>query len=381
MMQKFFPLLIICCLLSLGLSHCKDPYDPSLKSSDTNALIVEGFIDGVAPISFKLSRSRMLSVGDTATKKYELNATVKIEDDHQDEFPLVDSGNGLYKSVGILNLNSSYQYRVHIFTLDGREYLSDFVPFKQSPLIDSIGWKLKDNGVQSFVNTHDQSNETIYYRWEFSETWEIHSQYYSTLQYIVADNTVVPRTDQVYDCWQTDNSTSVYLASSASLANDVINEMPLAYLPPHDEKLQVLYSIWVKQYPLDVNGYNYWVAIRNNTERIGSIFDPQPNETTGNIHCVTDPLENVVGYINAGNSTQRRAFIYNSSLPNDWNLPEDCPSKLVPPNPDSLKFYFGGIYAPIDVNIGPSGTEYSASYKSCVDCTLKGTNIKPSFWP
>ena len=348
MAQKYFSILMTCCLSVSDALNCKVPYDPSLKPTDTNALIVEGYIDGAAPVSFKLSRSRILSVGDTAAKHYELNARVTIEDDHQDQFPLVDSGSGVYNSGSILNLNPSYQYRIHIFTSDGREYSSDLVPFKQSPAIDSIGWKIKDDGVQTFVNTHDPNNATIYYRWEYSETWEIHSSYYATLQYLPASNTVVSRTDQVYDCWQTDNSTNVYLGSSASLASDVINEMPLAYIPPHDDKLRVLYSILVKQYPLDVNGYNYWVAIRNNTERVGSIFDPQPNETTGNIHCVTDPSENVVGYINAGTSTQKRAYIYNRSLPNDWNLIQDCPFKIVPPNPDSLKFIFGGIYDPID---------------------------------
>jgi Domain of unknown function (DUF4249) len=381
MAQKYSPTLMLCCLFAVTLSHCKVPYDPTLKATDTNALIVEGYIDGAAPISFKLSRSRILSVGDTAAKHYQLNARVTVEDDHQDVFPLVDSGGGVYKSAGILNLNPSYRYRIHIFTADGREYASDMVPFKQSPVIDSIDWKLKDDGVQTFVNTHDGSNATVYYRWEYSETWEIHSSYYSELEYIAASNTVAPRTEQVYDCWQSDYSTSVYLGSSASLGSDVINEMPLAYIPPHDDKLQVLYSILVKQYALDVNGYNYWVAIRNNTERVGSIFDPQPNETTGNIHCVTNPSESVVGYVNAGNSTQKRAFISNSSLPNDWNLLQDCPHKIVPNNPDSLRVYFGGIYDPIAAYMVISGIVYSASYKSCVNCTFKGTNIKPPFWP
>jgi Domain of unknown function (DUF4249) len=380
MSSKYVIRLLLFYLPAMVLSNCKVPYDPPLKSTDTNTLIVEGYIDGAAPFTFRLSRSRILSAGDTASRIYEVNAHVSIEDDHQNTYPLTETGNGSYSSLTVLNLDASYQYRIHIFTSDSKEYLSDLVPFKQSPTIDSLGWKIKDDGVQTFVNTHDANNATIYYRWQYSETWEFHTEYYSTQQYLPDRNIVIPRTVPVNACWRTDSSTNIYLGSSANLAGDVIYEMPLAYIEPHDEKLSVLYSIWVKQYALDLNGYNYWVAVRNNTERVGSIFDPQPNETTGNIHCITTPSEKVVGYVNAGSSFEKRLFISNRSLPTGWNLPQDCPQILVPPNPDSLKYYFNGGYEPIDfMMVMPTG--YSASYKRCVDCTIRGTNIKPSFWP
>jgi Domain of unknown function (DUF4249) len=381
MARKYFNLLLPCCLSALVLSNCKVPYDPPLKATDTDALIVEGYIDGAAPVTFRLSRSRILSPGDTSSRRYELGAQVSIEDDHQNTYPLTETGNGFYGDTTVLNLDASHQYRIHIFTSGGREYLSDLVSFKQSPAIDTIAWKLKDDGVQTFLNTHDPKNSTIYYRWEYSETWEIHAEYISILRYVPDSNTVVPRSDRVFACWRSDNSTNIYLGSSAKLASDVINEMPLAYIAPHDKKLSVLYSIWVKQYALDLNGYNYWLAIRNNTERVGSIFDPQPNETTGNVHCVTDPAEKVVGYIGAGNSYEKRTFINNRSLPTTWNPTPDCPLRVVPNNPDSIKYYFGGQYDPIVSIQLAFGLSYSASYKDCVDCTLSGTNIKPSFWP
>ncbi|HEY5462475.1 MAG TPA: DUF4249 domain-containing protein [Hanamia sp.] len=374
-MTKIF-LYYLCIVL---LDNCKVPYDPTLKSSDTNSLVVEGYIDGAMPTTIKLTRSRMLTVGDTATRKYELGAKVIVEDDHQDSYPLSETGNGMYSSINTLNLNQTYQYRLHIFTSNNEEYVSDLVSFKPSPPIDTIGWNLKDNGVQIFVNTHDPSNATRYYRWEYSETWEFHSWYYSNYEYDPVKDTVLPRTDQVHICWQSANSTSILLASSAKLTNDVISEMPLVYITQHDQRLSVLYSIWVKQYTLDQNGYNYYLAMQSNTEEIGSIFDPQPNETVGNIHCVTNPSELVVGYINAGNTVEKRVYIRNSLMPPDWNLFPYCPLKaLVPSNPDSLiKYFANGGLDPIDMVQGG----YSAASVECVDCTLNGTNIKPSFWP
>lgn len=347
-----------------------------------NTLIVEGYIDGATPTSFKLSRSRILTWGDTATRHYEVNARVLVEDDHQGVFPLAESGNGVYTSNDILALHPSYQYRLHIYTSDGKEYLSEMVPFKQSPAIDTIGWKLQDGGVQVYVNTHDASNATRYYRWEYNETWEFHTRYLSNIRYISGTYTIVPRTEPVQICWQTDNSTGVLIGSSAKLTNDVISEMPLVYFPEHDNKLSVLYSIRVKQTVLDVNGYNYYVALRNNTERVGSIFDPQPNQNNGNIHCVTDTAERVIGYINAGNSVATRIYISNSALPPNWNIYDDCPIIDVPNIPDSLEYYFGGGWDPINKRLSPANVlYYTGSYAECVDCTLHGTNVKPLFWP
>jgi hypothetical protein len=384
MNQKYFYRIILYSLTISLLPNCKVPYNPKLKSTETNALIVEGFIDGAAPVSFKLSRSRMLTAGDTATPVNELGAKVSVEDDHQNVFPLIEAGNGIYNNTTTLNLNVAYQYRLHIIASNGEEYQSDLVPFKSSPPIDTIGWEFKNGGVQTLLNTHDPNNSTLYYRWSFSETWQFRSPFESYYIYNAGNNTVIPRTEQVFNCWQTDSSTNIYLASTTNLSSDVINQMPLAVIGQHDPKLSVLYSILVTQYALDVTGYNYWLAMENNTQNVGSIFDPQPNETPGNIHCITNPSELVVGYISAGNSSSKRIFIDNSSMPIDWNLQSDCISFIIPDKPDSLKYYFGaGIYDPIlQMTLTGSGaTVYSTALSPCVDCTLKGTNIKPSFWP
>ncbi len=385
MTQKYLSLkTLLGCLCAVMLITCKTPYDPTLKSSDTNALVVEGNIDGSVPVIIKLSRSRMLTNGDTASRKYETGAKVRVEDDHQNTYTLYEGGNGIYSSITQLPLNPAYHYRLHIFTSNGQEYASDFVPFKSSPPIDSLGWNLKDGGVQVYVNTHDPDNATTYYRWEYSQTWEFHTFYYSVYQYDPTDISVVPRTIPVQVCWQTDSSTSIFLGSSAKLSGDVIYQMPLPYIPDHDQKLSVLYSILVKQYALDADGYNYWLAMKNNTENVGSIFDPQPNESVGNIHCISNPAELVVGYVSAGNSVEKRIFISNSSLPSDWNQYSNCIEKTVPNIKDSLRIYFGEEgYVPIADGYPPTvpPTSYTASSAECVDCTLHGTLVKPTFWP
>lgn len=367
-------------------ASCKDPFDPVLKRTDTNSLVVEGYIEGSAPTTFFISRSRALTIRDTAARKYEEHANVMIEDDHQNKYPLSELGAGYYSTIDTLNLSPNNQYRLHIYTNDNREYLSDFVPMKIAPPIEAINWELKDNGVQILLNTGDPANATRYYRWEYKETWEFHATYHTSWKAVITANpytiSIVPQTEDVFTCWRSNFSTSMLLGTSAKLSSDVISRFPMAYVPPHDIKMSVLYSIWVKQYALDLPNYNYFTAIRDNTERIGSVFDPQPNQTPGNVHCVTDPEEEVIGFVGAGVTSEKRIFIPNSALPSNWNIPPDCPIELVPDVLDSLEFYFDGGWSPITKLMSSSGeVRYSASYTECVDCTKSGTNVKPSFWP
>jgi len=380
MNQKHFLLISSCCFALLAFDGCKVPYDPPIKSSNAHYLVVEGYLNGNGQTNIKLSRTRNITQGDTAAYIIETGAHLRIEDEQNNILPLNESGNGIY--TGNYFLYSGNKYRLHISTSNGKEYVSAFVPFKQSPPIDTINWNFKNGGVQIYANTHDPQNHTTFYRWDYTETWEFHSAYFSGLIFNSQSQTVVPRTNQVYICWRTENSTAIYLGSSAKLKEDVISQAPLNLIAFGDPRISVLYSILVTQHALDSAGYNYWNAMKSNTENVGSIFDPQPNQTRGNIRCTTDSSEIVVGYIGAGTTQQKRIFINNNQMPANWNSPSGCTIDSIPK--DSIVYYLGGTggFLPIDTILDPyTRFAYTASYNNCVDCTYYGTNIKPSFWP
>jgi hypothetical protein len=351
-----------------------------VKSSKTHFLVVDGFLNANGPTTIKLSRTRNISSGDTAAYINEINASVIIEDDQNNVYPLYETGGGNYSCD--YPLSPYVTYRLHITTSDQKEYRSDFVPCKLSPPIDNLGWKFKDGNVQVFVNTHDPNNHTTFYRWDYTETWEFHSDYYSTLVYDPISERVVGRSVPVFVCYRTRNSSNIILGSSAKLQQDVIHEGPLEQIPNHDKRISVLYSVFVTQYALDSAGYNYWNAMRGNTETTGSIFDPQPNQTKGNIHCLTDSTERVIGYVGAGSTQQQRLFISNSDMPPGWNQGGNCTEIDVPA--DSVKFYLAGTsYIPYATD--PPGAfipkGYFSASATCVDCTLTGSPVKPTFWP
>jgi Domain of unknown function (DUF4249) len=383
-MKKLF-IYIIFLLITGG---CKEKYLPSITSPSTGYLVVEGFINsGQEPTSISLTRTTRLF--DSVNIIYEHNAVVNIESENHQTFPLYENGNGVYVS-SFLSLNNNEKYHLTIKTQDGKEYVSDFATVKRTPAIDSISWKRENGGVKIYINTHDPQNNTRYYQWKYEETWEFHATYYSSL-YFVYDRNNTPigvayrNADQsvdttIHKCWNTVNSTNINLGSSEKLSADVIH-LPLISIEPASVKLSVLYSINIRQYALSHEAYLFFQKIQKNTEGVGSIFDAQPSELQGNIHCINNPSEIVVGYIDISEEKIQRIFISNAELPG-WNYSTRCAFITIDNNPDSLRKYGIGLHPTVPVQVGLGITKFDATPEEhCMNCTLTGSNVRPSFWP
>ena len=368
-------------LLTVVFNSCKKPFSPKIIDNNNNLLVVEGFINtGADSTIFKLNRTVLLE--NQTTVNPETGATVNIESESNQVFLLKEEAKGVYASPA-LQLNPNSKYRLRIKTAKNSIYLSDFVEVKESPPIDEVGWKITNNGLQIYANTHDASNKTRYYRWEYTDTWIFHSRYQSFLMW--NGTSLVARNNNIYQCWGNQNSSTVILGSTAKLENDVIFQSPITLIGHHSEKLGLEYSILVKQYALTKEGYQFYEELKKNTETLGSIFDAQPSEIKGNIHNVDSPSEPVIGYISAGTVQKKRIFLTKQDLTPAFYLISDCsPLYFVTINrPDEYAGFFGsGEAIPIDYAPSPGpGLNIYTSDRRCADCTSRGTNKKPSFWP
>jgi len=375
-MRRFVIYLIVLTVFA-GLA-CRDPYNPPIISSPNSYLVVEGALNaGTGPTRIRLTRTFKLD--DTASLQGELNAQVLVEGKDNSTRQLVMDGEGFYISPG-LNLSIDQEYRLRIITANGKEYESDYVLAKRTPPIDSLEFRQDEKGVQIFVNTHDDSNNTWYYLWDYDETWEIKTFYYSVLKYV--NGVVYDRfqTEDISTCWKYDNSTNILVGSSAALQSDVIYRAPINFLENGNEKLAVRYSILLRQYALDKSGYEFYEMMKKNTESLGTIFDAQPSEIKGNIHCISDPGELVIGYVFAPVIEEKRFFISAQEL-QGWRFHQDCPKFKIPSDADSLEAAYAGglsIFEPI-YNTMP--IRYYAARVACSDCTARGGSLtKPSYW-
>jgi hypothetical protein len=365
--------------LALWLIACKDPYRPDLISSSKSYLVVEGILNaGAGPTTIHLSRSFKLD--DSATLRGESNATVMVEGKDNIVRHLIMTGDGSYTSDN-LGLAINGEYRLRINTTDGKEYLSDYVVARQTPPIDSLSFEQNDKGVEVQVSTHDPANNTRYYLWNFDETWEIWSFFYSFYKF--ENDQVVLRGpgDEVSTCWKYDFSNSILIGSSASLQSDAIYRAPLIFLPNGDEKLTVRYSILARQYALDKRAYEFYDMMRKNTESLGSIFDAQPSEIRGNIHNTADPGELVIGYVSACDVAEKRFFISKTQI-RDWYYYQQCDETKISNNIDSVRYAYTIGYSIYDaVFMGPFIVGYKVALEPCVDCRRRGGSLaRPSYW-
>ncbi|MGZ3764422.1 MAG: DUF4249 domain-containing protein [Mucilaginibacter sp.] len=387
--RLLFGLLILALMLG-----CRKPYLPPVVATTSNFLVVDGVIN-TGQDSTVIHLSRTVALTSTVGTKPELNAVVQVESDGNTSYPLMEIGNGNYGAMG-LNLSTANKYRLKITTSDNKTYESDFVPVKNAPPIDSVYYKVQNNGVQISADTHDPLNKTIYYRWDFNETYVIHSLYDSHEIHVKQPNDTVlyrPLSKDIYSCWITSKSVNIVLGSTAKLSKDVSINNAINFLPSTNEKIASRYSIEVKQYALTPEAFNYWQQLAKNTQQLGSIFDAQPSELPGNIHCITNPKEPVLGYISAGSYSKSRIFIDNADLP-AWQAskpyydgcfiqnfyyhdPEQAGTNTV------LANIYNDWNVPVaEISVPGSATilGFTAAAPRCVDCTLRGTNIQPDFW-
>lgn len=354
-------------------------------------LVVDGHISNGDSTFITLSRT--VNITGAVRSNPELNAAVTIEGQGGGSFALIAKGKGSYASA-ILNLSPTKSYRLKIITQDGRQYASDFVPLKNSPPIDTVSYAVKSDGLQINVDTHDATNITRYYKWDNVITYQVRSKYESKWIVVNDDTTAVrPLNQQIYNCWATDTSGNIALGSSAKLSQDVISKQEVILIAANSEKLRIGLSILVKQYALTTDAFNYYDLLKRNSEQIGGVFDAQPSELTGNIHCLTNAAEPVIGFITAGAVTTKRLFVDNKVLPATW-LPDlgyydGCyiineEYNHITPGSGYIEhqvkeYIYTRIETPIDTFSKPVPGIYAAKHY-CADCTVRGTNKKPSFW-
>ena len=361
-------------LLLITVLSCKEHYTlPAKASANTNFLVVEGNIN-VGQDSTIIRLSHAIPVSDTAKIIVpETGAGIAVESDAGGSYPLNELGNGAYAVGYIAPGASKTKYRLNIKTADGNQFISDFVDFKKTPAIDSISWEQFDDGVHIYVNTHDSTNQSEYYRWNFTETWEYHTHFRSLLDY--KNGMLVTRPTQIYTCYTTLPSTAITLATTTNLAKDEVYKKQLMFIPTSSHKIGVLYSMLVEQTVLTKDGYNFWSGLGKNTEKLGSLFDPLPSQLPSNIHPVNNTAYPVIGFISATTIGKVRLWIKKVQV-HSWAYPpgpfDGCDTIDIS-HPYAIQLVQNGGYALI--------TSFIVNIE-CADCRLEGGVVdKPPFWP
>ena len=149
----------------------------------------------------------------------------------------------------------------------------------------------------------------------------------------------------------------------------------------------------MKQYALQENEYRFWKNLQESNQELGSLFDKQPANVSGNITSVTNSGDVVLGYFSAVGSQEERIYLNARDLPTwlvrrpecggldsllkaDYLIPSEYEPDLVG-RLESGNFFINFVLSDFsDVPIGAL-----IAPPNCSDCTSKGGDLnKPEFW-
>jgi len=371
--------LIILSIITLTIGGCITQFIPE-TDEDQDLLVVEGLITDQPEVNtIKISRSLPLGLKNTA--KPVKGCIVSIIDDLGRSFALTEKVTGTYvtdpaKFRGVIGR----KYRLKVF-LNNRSiynYTYESLPMELKPVppIDTLYFEKtvirpKVDGIQGidgcqiYVETHDPSATTHFYRWDINETWEFRLPYSKPVN---------------HTCWITTNGSAINVKSTAILAEDKIKRYPLHFIASETDRLKVKYSILVNQYSLNEDEFDYWEKLQNITEEVGSLYDITPAAVPSNIYCIDNPAEKVLGYFSVSSKTSRRLFIkdYFAGIINLYN---ECISDTIyggQPIPGLNSSIWVLEDYPPPANSPPY--KVVTSTRGCADCTVRGTVTEPAFW-
>ncbi len=363
-----------------SLVRCVEPFDPPEIASPDEILVIQGTLDApdgtgrvmlskIQPITSPASDSLNFRVGGARVEMIVGGSN----------YVLPETNPGFYEAEIPVTVGQEARLLVEI---NGRIYESSVVTVRPVPEIDSLTFSADALGVEIEVNTHDPENTTKWYQWTFEETAEYQALFGS--DYYWDGEQIFRQPEQQRVCWQTNNSNTIMVYTTDGLTEDVVFRYPIIYLDPNSWKIQYKYSVLVSQYSISEADYIFLKELENNTENIGTLFDPQPGRIFGNIQSVSDPEEYVIGQFSARSVTRDRLFIDQRQLP-DYPLPfQNCHvndldsiSTILLDSIPYPRTLVGSLTTPMGNIWG-----YSYALPQCMDCRLlrEGTNVKPDFW-
>lgn len=358
----------------LAATGCITEFIPE-TTENQELMIVEGLITNQKEVNtVKLSKSQSL-LSKTKGTPYP-GCTVLITDDLGNVTPLRETSGGIYSTDTanfIGEVGRTYKLTVITHNPGSTNFTYESVPVTMVavPPIDTIYYEKQQysnksgnvrEGAMIWFDSHDPDNNCKFYRWDFDETWKFQ------LPYAVGNNT----------CWFSANSTTINISNASILSENRIVKYPLYYITPESDRLSIRYSMLLNQYSLSQEEFEYWEKLKKVTEEVGSLYDITPSFIPGNIKCIEDPAQDVLGYFSVSAKSSKRTYI-SGYFKGIVNLYRKCPTDTVS-DIVGLPGLNKTIWVIESNTLLVPPVYILTETKGCADCSVRGSTIKPFWW-
>ena len=387
-------------MVFISLVSCVTEIDFETEAFE-DALVVEASITNEEKIhEIKLSRSyRFEDDGPTP----ETNAIVKIASSNGDIL-FEETENGKYASLSAFKAMPNSAYVLQIVTSDGRSYKSNETVLTQETQIDNL-YAIREtnddgvNGMSIYIDTFDATGNSMYYRYEYEETYKIIAPLWVDEDLVVVADEwpdcfveLVPR-PYTRVCYNTVSSIDNIQGATVGLSEDRLTRFLVREISSDNYILSWRYSILVRQYVQSQEAYTYFETL-SEFAGDGSLFSQnQPGFISSNIRSESNSEEKVLGFFEVSSVSSKRIFFnYEDYYPNEPQPPYASSCLEISPEIDLghpadlcgplLVLIEGGTVLYYRENEFPSLREgpYYVVPAECGDCTRLGTITVPDFW-
>ncbi len=359
---------IIIPFLCIAFSSCIEGYNPDVSDYE-NLLVVDGLLTD-QPVDHFVYLSRSYPYDENSGGDPVSGAVVIIQDDAGGIVYLDEADPGSYMlKDGKLEIRPGREYQLIIEIPGGGHYESGYEVLKSPGSLDSVYYEIKEgepeitgyaeDGIQIYFDAKGEVGSGGYYQWTFEENWEY---------------TVPYATGAKFRCWEGTNSSNIHILSSRGFEGDLMQRQKLQFISFSNYKLNINYTILVKQYGLNGSTFEFYNALETLMEEPRTVFGQIPYSLYGNIDNVDDPDEPVLGFFQVSGVQEKRIFIERSDLPDKIRIATGNEGCIASDAPDySISFTWYRI-------IQPGGVVFWANRLDCTDCTRTGSNVRPAFW-
>lgn len=384
---KIIALMAMCCAPS-----CVYPFEVDAPQTQKR-LVIEGNILIGALTEVNLSYMMGLNTPDSEMKndKPAGKAWVESEDGKRYE---AEEGNGSSSIViDTRTAPAKGRYRLCVEDLGtSREYVTSWQEVNPPAEIDDLTYVWDENTMTLCLSAH--SEEGSYFRWAYVEDYKFHADRPKDFIFDYAENKEVELEESDYStywCWSTNSSREVDLVATTDLEDNRLVAHKFHTFSRASMRLQTRYRMTIYLSCISADAYRYLDNLKITSDFTGDLFTPLPSDVNGNITCMEDPNEKVIGYVDVCQISTKEFYLDENAY-KLYAPGRSQPTSFIPivewnknginPYPLDLREFWDKGFAPVYEGAdgeGNSGVVWD--YKRCTDCRLSGGVLEsPEGW-
>lgn len=276
-------ILILMNVALLILGGCIEEYDDGYSDSGNNLLVVSGSIMGNSQNTFVLRRSVARSAENyEAINNYVSGAEVTVECSNGSKFTCSERGQGCYV-VNIGELLPDEKYGLRIVVSPDEVYTTTPMCPMSSPAIEKASWFMRDDEVNVVLSTEDP-HERVYFCWEYEDAWEYVTPYVATYEYSPETDGIVVANPLKNRGWFYGHNYDYVIGTNERYDDGALKKFKICGYSDSNYRFQTKYCIFIRQYALSREEYEYLHLVDVYNSQMGGLFTPMPSELPSNVH-------------------------------------------------------------------------------------------------